>query len=113
MRGCGCKVRVYPAEAIMDYWAEERKYKQIISKAMGDDFVDAIFEGTTSDTSRSGFLRSLEIIAANCHIAEFGVGRARSILENRNPGKEYNGLVFQGYAEEAIKNRRSYVDFQI
>ena len=89
----------------MDYYEEERQYKKEISQVMGDGFVDAMYDGTTSETLQSGFIRAMGIIAHNCHLPEFGVESARFILENCNPGKEYNGRVFQISA----KNKENHV----
>lgn len=81
----------------MDY-QREHELKEIIRQYTDDNFVDALYEGTTSETTVVGFERAMEVIAQNCHLPEFGIKSARFILENYNPGKEYRGDLFESYA---------------
>jgi hypothetical protein len=92
---------------------EETKFKHEIAQYMGWGFVDAIFEGTTSETLREPFLEALETIAGACRDNKtIPTTLARFILEKLNPAGQYNGERFVAYAE-AAESRLWTVTFEM
>ncbi len=72
--------------------------KKMIAEKMGDDFVDAIYEGTTADTLTTGLDEALADIARIVSLnGTITVEHAAMLLGLDNPGREYRVDLFKAH----------------
>ena len=79
----------------MAIFDEVQKSKETIAAYMGHNFVDAIYEGTTSETLTIGFEKAMKRIAVHCE-KNLGITPiwAVHILREENPERQYYPLSF-------------------